>query len=122
MGITRHDTEMHGNHRLPPIDRMTVSPDTYTYALRLLGKLLFVSVLPISGSCRSMVYMFVLIHSLCIGFMFHPSVHCKLLQTEDIIRENEINILYMQYQLYVLVNVVVCVDDNIDNSVPFHIS
>ena len=24
-----HDMEMHGNNRLPPIDRMTVSPDTY---------------------------------------------------------------------------------------------
>jgi len=29
MGITRHDTEMHGNNRLPPIDRMTVSPAMY---------------------------------------------------------------------------------------------
>ena len=40
-------TEMHGNYRLPPIDRMTVSPDTYRYALRLLGKKVFVIVLPI---------------------------------------------------------------------------
>jgi len=25
MGITRHNTEMHGNNRLPMIDRMTIS-------------------------------------------------------------------------------------------------
>ena len=52
----RRDTEMHGNNRLSPIDRMTVSPDTYCVTLRLLGKILFVIVLPISGSCKSMVY------------------------------------------------------------------
>ena len=45
-----------GKDRLPPIDRMTVSPDTYCDARRLLGKILFVNVLPISGSCQSMVY------------------------------------------------------------------
>jgi len=56
MGITRHDTEMHGNNRLPPIVRMTVSPNTYCVALRLLGKILFFIVLPISGSCQSMIY------------------------------------------------------------------
>ena len=56
MGKTRHDTEMHGNNRLPPIDRMTVSLNRYCIRLRLLGKILFVIVLPISGSCQSMVY------------------------------------------------------------------
>ena len=53
IGITQHDTEIHGNNRLPPIDRMTVSP--YTYC-RMLGKIFFLIVLPISGSCQSMVY------------------------------------------------------------------
>ena len=42
------------NRMKSPIDRMTVSPDTY--ALRLLSKILFVIVLPISRSCQSMVY------------------------------------------------------------------
>ena len=36
------------------MNRMIVSPDTY--ALRLLGKILFAIVLPISGGCQSMVY------------------------------------------------------------------
>ena len=39
MGITRHDTEMHGNNRLPPIDRMTLlSPDTYCVRAKAAGK------------------------------------------------------------------------------------
>ena len=37
MGITRHDTEMHGNNRLPPIDRMTVSPDRYCIRAKAAG-------------------------------------------------------------------------------------
>ena len=32
-----HDTEMHGNNRLPPIDRMTVSPDTYCIGAKAAG-------------------------------------------------------------------------------------
>ena len=47
VSMTRHDTEMHGNNPKPRINRMTLSPDT----LRLLGKILFVIVLPISKSC-----------------------------------------------------------------------
>jgi len=32
MGIKRHDMEMHGNNRLPPIDRMTKLPIHTAYA------------------------------------------------------------------------------------------
>ena len=37
MGITQHDTEMHGNNRLTPINRMTVSPDTYCVRTKAAG-------------------------------------------------------------------------------------
>ena len=60
---------MQGNNRLPPInrmklpiDRMTVSLDTYCVRAKVAGKILFVSVLPISGSCQSMVYRSVISH------------------------------------------------------------
>ena len=57
MGITRHNTEMHGNNWLPSIDRMTVSPDTHCVQAKAAGLISFrfVMVLPISGS-QSMVY------------------------------------------------------------------
>jgi len=46
MGITRHDTEMHGNNRLRPINRMTVSPiqNIIRYRFTDIGEL------PIHGS------------------------------------------------------------------------
>ena len=37
MGITRHDAEMHGTNRLPPIDIMTVSPATYCVRAKAAG-------------------------------------------------------------------------------------
>ena len=37
MGITRHDTEMHGNYQLPPIGRMTVSSNTYCVRAKAAG-------------------------------------------------------------------------------------
>ena len=58
MGITRHDTEMHGNNGLSN-HRSTewlYLPICTAYALRLLGKILFVIILPIKASCQSMVY------------------------------------------------------------------
>ena len=60
MGIRRHDTEMHGNNELLPINRMTYLPLRTAYVLRLLGKILFVIDLSISGSCQSIVYRSVL--------------------------------------------------------------
>ena len=37
MGITRHDTEMHGKKRLPTINRMTASLDTYCVHAKAAG-------------------------------------------------------------------------------------
>jgi len=54
MRIHGNNSTRYGNNQLPPIDKVTVSPDTY--CVRLLGKILFVIVSSISGSCQSMVY------------------------------------------------------------------
>ena len=45
--IHGNNATRYGNNRLPPID---------VYMLRMLGKILFVIVLLISGSCQSMLY------------------------------------------------------------------
>ena len=37
MRIKRHDTQMYGNKRLPPIDRTTISPDAYCVRVKAAG-------------------------------------------------------------------------------------